>query len=289
MPLPRCHNLFAFRMSERLTVEGLNLADYVENDDLVYAAALASERTGQDVCGLALTSRGMATLHCDRTGDGSDYNTILNAVISDIVRKRDPSITKVWRDGRPIEHDCRDVESVSALMDVVARFHWTAVRHASVDSLNQNHIRFDVLDCHDRKRSRRHCPRPKCLGFSTRPPTADFQARLPEGLQRLRRKQLKDQLRLAIGRQEGEARRENQRVRRCGMRRGRGACRFVGDDGRKAWDLYLLWRQFYDECRELFRCCQDVVFPAGTVRFRALGAICDPRRHVGMQDLPIPV
>jgi hypothetical protein len=35
-------------------------------------------------------------------------------------------------------------------------------------------------------------------------------------------------------------------------------------------------RVFYAECREVFRTHQDVVFPAGTVMFRKLGANCDP-------------
>lgn len=264
-------------MSERLTVHGLYLGDHINDADLTYAVALAAEATGQHVCGIALTCTGLVTLHADQTGDGSRYNAILNTLVGDIVRHRWPHIQQVWRAGRPIEYDCSDPNSVTSILDVLATFRLAGLRNR----LGAIRIVFDPVECFIPQRAHDYCLLPPFLGvWSTRPTRVRFRARLPPALAGFTPRRLKKSLSRAVERLRPAARAVGRRSMREGLRRGRGGCHYIGEEKRAAKSEYTAWRALYDQCRELFREMQTVVFPAGTVRFRTLGAACEPPRRL---------
>ena len=258
-----------------------------QSDVHKYCLAHASTSQQQRIHAAVVLPHKVREVVCDLAGTRSKFTRQYHSLLSHFLRRVRDHVDHVWENDRPDEYDivgedadAKFDEAIQACVEV-----WLEPVLAGEcdhpDEYDGFMIRArewgDNLEAALPSVASKRTSLPSLVKFRPMPPPGRDDLTLQEKIDHAERelaKALPEAQR--IGRQ---ARLKTQAQRR-GEHHDRPRCRvnFRGDEREvaRARTEYLEWLEFYHECRITFREDQRVVFPAGTVRFRFLGAICDP-------------
>lgn len=257
--------------------------------DHAYIVAHVSSTYEQEVHAMVVLPSSVHDVMTDLSGDLSEHNRQRNAYLTLATRKRLGEIDHVWANDRPDETRCvadpdehGDVDTFEVTLAACIDAWLAPVRAGECDDPHEyegfivlprdwgNPLTFERPDCLDKR--------------SHLPMTATFTPRPPAGRDDLTLEQkiayAEALLAAALPAAQAEGRKAKAQRRRGKPKFIRRKQRpdFRGDTAavHAAEREYEFWLAHYEDCRDTFRTNQTVVFPAGTIRFRELGALCDP-------------
>ena len=273
--------------TERYTTE---LRDYFTPDQkqiYEYCLAHASVSQQQEVYAAVCLPYMVREITCDLAGTRSGFTRQYHSLLSYFIRKRPEPVDHVWANDRPNVHtivgeddDAKFEEAIQACVET-----WLG---PVVDGRCNDPAEYDGFIVRATDWGKKiEVERPASASKRTiLPAKVSYRPMPPPGRDDLTLEQKRDYAleKLAEALPEAqrkgrEARLKNKQQQRAELD-ARPRCRvnFRGqaEAVKRAETEYDEWLKFYRECRDTFPVDQRVVFPAGTVRFRFLGAICDP-------------
>jgi hypothetical protein len=288
MYVARCHLTNTPTENERETHERRPYFKPKYKRDHEFIDAWAATLYQQDVHAMVVLPWKTHEAMTDLSGQLSDFNRQRNSLLTWATRKRLGYIDYVWANDRPDETVCVAdpdehgvVDTFDVTLDACVDV-WLAPVRAGLCKTPEDFAGFAILPKHWGEE--REIARPDIFGErSFLPKSVTYTPMPPQGRDDLTLEQKKAyaeaKLAEALPAAQAEGRKAKKgkkpKKRQQKQRKGnnfRGDARAV----KEAHAEYALWLEFYEECRDTFRTDQTVVFPAGTVRFRSLGAICDP-------------
>ena len=266
------------------------LRDYLPIDQAAihkYCLAHASRSQQQEIHAAVVLPHKVREVICDLAGSRSGFARQYHSLLSYFVRKQPEPIDHVWANDRPDVHtivgeddDAKFEEAINACVEV-----WLGPVVAGLSNTPAEYNGFMVRA--EDWGTKLEVERPAIASDrTTLPESVTFRPMPPPGRDDLTLQEKIDYANERLAEALPEAQRQGEEARHKSMRqrrrehtaRPRRRVNFRGEAAAvaRAETEYQKWLKFYRECRDTFRTDQRVVFPAGTVRFRDLGAICDP-------------
>ena len=267
------------------------LRDYLTSDhEKVHEYCLAHSSVSQqlEIHAAVCLPYKVREVACDLAGTRSKFMRQYHSLLSHLVRQYLPEpLDHVWANDRPNvntivgeDADAKFDEAIEACVET-----WTEPVRAGLCNHPDDYDGFMVRASDWGKEI--EVERPAIASSrTTLPSSVTYRPMPPPGREDLTLKEKIEHAQKELAKALPEAQREGREA--CLMNKqqqraehaDRPRCRvnFRGEAAAVAHaeTEYDEWVTFYRECRDTFRRDQRVVFPAGTVRFRFLGAICDP-------------